>query len=175
MNSDHEMFLARKYATACLRISTLSNDSEQVCQLQAAALFFQRYGILLWHQPKSSMMRLLQGFGVYDASFEALLELLEQHHRLFLFPRIFCFFVQLFKKKNHVVFVRLGYSHQLTSNMLDQYYAAIARLFENRVLYLSYQKPSLIAGLEVAADEVYWEHSVRRSLRLYARGVIGGN
>ncbi|HAU30175.1 MAG: hypothetical protein UV79_C0002G0008 [candidate division TM6 bacterium GW2011_GWF2_43_17] len=175
MYNDQEVFLARKYAAACLRVSLLPNDLETVTHLQMAALFFQRYGVALWHQSLDVIAGVLAQFSIKDNTLKSLLRLLEQEHRLMLFPRVFCFFVELFLKKHRIVFVRIGYSHELMPELAQQYKDSIVRLFGSSVLYLLYAKPALLAGVEIQADHWYWEHSVRRYLRACARGVIGSN
>ncbi len=175
MYSDQEVFLARKYAYACLRVTKLSAEPEVVRQLQMAALFFQRYGVVLWHQSYQVIERVLKLFSIEDDSIKALVQLLGQQHRLGLFPRVFCVFVELFKQKYNVVFARVGYSHNLEIGVVERYKKSIANLFDSSVLYMSYINPALIAGIEIRADGAYWEYSVRRYLRFYAHEVMGSN
>lgn len=175
MYSDQEIFLARKYATALLNVWGDAPQVDCAKDLWVAAIFFQRYGVMLWHQPEHVLVRVLEILGLNAGLFSSLLELLKRQHRLSLFPQIVAVFAKIYAQKNQFICVQVGYSHVMPKELAELYRAKITALFSGEVIYMSWKNKALIAGVTVQGAGLFWECSVRRRLSLYAQGLIGSN
>jgi hypothetical protein len=175
MYSEQEAVLAYAYARALLRVSSIEYSPELILHFQHASLFFKKYPVLLWHQPSEIWQKILTIFHCNLMQFAWLIQLLERDHRLALFPQVFCHFVALYKQKNHALFLRIAYSHRFSTEQERIFTTRICSLLNTeRVMHLVQVNPELIAGVAVHGDLFSWEHSVRKTMRLYERGIRRG-
>ncbi len=176
MYSEQEAVLSLSYARAFLRVASLNYEQDLLKNIQQAALFFTQHTTLIWHQSTAVWQKILSIFSCDLKEFSWLFQLLERHNRLELFPKIFCAFVRLYKQQEQAVFIRVTYSHSFSKEQ-EQFFTAriLHTINAPHMMHVVYVQPNLIAGVLVQSDTVSWECSVRRSLRLYERGVLGVN
>ncbi len=170
MSSAHHI-LAIRYAHAFLNIfgDTITIDNfESLCLVSRC---FKKYKLDLALDGSSEMIQICRNAGI-PISFEKLVQLLAQTHRLSLFPEVLVQVCEQYKLRHGIITCSITSSHALTEYEKKTLHLFLERATKCKLIEQYGIDDKLIAGIRIVGNGVFWEYSVRRYLSEVSRQLI---
>jgi F-type H+-transporting ATPase subunit delta len=175
-----ETVLARRYATALLRVCGDQFSQEDIDSLKHAVTFFKTHKAALYFlalpdlaaRSKKDIVKKLFELVKLPACFQSLVRLLARHKRLRLLAPVLMCVIALYQEQHGIMNV-----HVQSSSLLDDAQLQVVRAFLSdktgkKIIYTYAVKKDLIAGIRLQSDTLLWEYSVRKKLRAIRLSVI---
>lgn len=172
----YEYKLARKYAEAFLNtyqqelsVHDLKNIEKLGSDLKKKAYLHTYLNVPLGANYKNKCFEKVFNHYSIAQCFYGLTNLLIAHHRTYLFADALICIVKLFYLRMGYVNFTISSSHELDSSMVEQIHAFIKQLTGKKVLSKLKIDPSLIAGIRMSSENMVWENSIKKKLRVVAQ------
>ena len=171
--------LAHRYAQAVWRMSGESFVVADFWTIRSAILFLKRRSAILSYLSLGNFaerQRINQLFvkhlGLKDPILDLLL-LLQTHKRVALLPDILASLCDLLLSKNQKQFFIFESYPQLKEAQAEYLAKELQHLTGVEILYESYEKPSLIAGLRLQSRSCLYDNSISVRLRRCYQKLLG--
>ena len=175
-----EALLARRYATALLRVCGDQFSQDDLLAMQRAVGFFRTHAPALYFlrlpdlaaQAKKEIVQKLFEIVKLPGCFHQLALLLSVHKRLALIAPILTLALELYKEQHGVMDVHIESSSSLDEAQLKIIQEFLARKSAKAINYTHSVDTDLIAGIRLQSDTLLWEYSVRKKLRAIRLSVL---
>ena len=175
-----EQFLARRYATALLRVCGEQFSQDDCVAMQRAQMFFRSHAPALYFlslpdlvsQEKKEIVQKLFEMVQLPCCFYDLALLLSRHKRLNLIAQVLAFTLKLYKEQHGIMDFRIESSASLDEAQLQTIQEFLAQKAAKSINYTQGVDKKLIAGIRLQSDTLLWEYSVRKKLRAIRLSVI---
>ncbi len=164
--------LAKRYAKAFMRVfgDRLNTTMIECLDLLGSYIQKHRYSLVYLQLSaldddftKKNFEDLLDHCGVKDL-FQTLLDLLIEHNRIHLLPRIILYVARLYRKVRGIIHWTVESPVKLNNDELISLKAFLERRTRKKAVCSLKLTPSLIAGLRVYSSNLGFEYSVRQQL-----------
>jgi F-type H+-transporting ATPase subunit delta len=165
--------LARKYAAAFLNAAGDSFAEKDFLAIQQLAdflvanrpiVFFLNLALIKKQTVEQVLTKLFASCAT-TLLLQRLVNLLLQHHRVFLLPEVLHQIADLYKRDKGIVQFVVTTAHEIETSQLQKAVQFLKRSVGDKVMYTYAVDPTLIAGLRMQSDTLLWEHSVKRQLQ----------
>ncbi|MBA2307603.1 F0F1 ATP synthase subunit delta [Candidatus Dependentiae bacterium] len=173
MNDKYDI-LAKKYAKAFINLYSDTITEELAERIHLLGRYFHEHRrALLYVQitkldgdaTRKRFDTLFMSAGV-DHMFASLIDMLLGDRRIFLLPRIMNFIYIFYLEKRSII----HFTIESAMDLDDQELAIVKNFLEEQtgkqVRYRVKRNPGLIAGIKMYSDTLYFEHSIRKYLRI---------
>jgi hypothetical protein len=161
--------LAARYAQALLRYVAYPKDVNLAVRIGSFAAFFELYRHRFARVDTDLYGKLAHIFSLDVLRIDLLVTLLFSHGRLSLFTDVMHHLFELYKKQGQFLFCTIKASHELSADQKEILATFVGRLSEKEIVFSVTIDRSLIAGIRIEGDEMVWESSVARQLRIIER------
>lgn len=165
MEIDNEI-LASHYARALLDYTACLKDTDLAVRIGAFTTFLGLYRRRLGQLDTTFYEKLGHIFDLEACRIDLLARLLFKQDRLLFMPDVMRHFFELYKKEHQLLFCTLKTSHELTPDQKDVLITFIGQISAKEIVFSVKIDRSLIAGVRIEGDEMVWESSVARQLRV---------
>lgn len=161
--------LAARYAQALLCYAACTRDVNLVVRMGSFAAFLGLYRNRFARVEVDLYEKLAHIFSLDALRIDLLVKLLLSHGRLVLFSDVMRHLFELYKKQGQFLFCTIKASHELSVDQKEILATFVGRLSEKEIVFSVTIDRSLIAGVRIEGDEMVWESSVARQLRIIER------
>lgn len=165
MEIDNEI-LASRYARAHLNYVACSKDLNFAVRLGSFATFLDLYKHRLIQVDATFYEMLGNIFSLDNCRIGLIARLLSRQGRLVLMPSVMRYFFEYYKRKYMLAFCKIEVSHELSDDQKEFLANFIVRASGKEIVFSVKVDRSLIAGIRIEGDEMLWESSVARQLRV---------
>lgn len=165
--------LSKKYARAFVNLFADKLDVALAQRIEGLSLYLHKHRSALFYvqltalddaNTKQNFESLLAYFKV-DIIIQSLIDLLLEHKRLFLLPRILHHVYELYLEKVNIMSFEIESAIYLHEPELVQLKTFLEHKTGKNILYRIKQNKDLIAGLKIYSNTLGFEHSIRKQLR----------
>lgn len=169
----NKFILCKRYAKAFLNIYYHTMDFATVINIDKLINFLKSnqkdlFYIQLFDNKsklfKDAFYKLLANFDLHQ-SFQKLIDLLIQNHRLFLIINLFEAIAREYRDRSNYSRFTIETAQELTEADLNKLKLFLERKTKTEVYYYTKTNPHLIAGVKMYSDDYNWEHSVLQKLK----------
>lgn len=168
-----DSLLALRYAKAFLNTEQGASLSQQdfnaICRggdffkKNKQVMFLLRLSMVDQGTKEKVLKAIIKEMGLSE-KFLALLRLIIEHKRSFLFAEIFNQLCKEYKKRNGIHFFSVSSSIELSDKQKEAVHKNLERAVGGSIFCSYTVHSSLIAGIRVQSSNLLWEYSIRRKL-----------
>ena len=173
MKREQKIYLARRYAQACVNVFGRDMQVADIASFHAVAQFLGTHRRILFflHVPFINDAIKLQALEMVRAEYTLpvwctrLFTVLIEHKRAFLVAHVLAYVASFFAKKENVGRFTVTSAHPLHEEQRARCVELLTRLSNKTIVCTYAADQTLIAGVRMQSDTALWEYSVNQQFR----------